>query len=171
MSPHPDPDAAPDADLETALVRSRVLEFAPEALIQRVIDGFAGSARRPGPAPASVLRRLVATLGFDSALATPQAQGVRSSAVASRQLVFTADGRDIDLRITPGPDGRSFTVAGQVFGPETEGRASLDSGGRRSEVAWNEWSEFQFDGVPAGSFTLALRTAEWELELADLQVP
>lgn len=167
MSHLPDPEA----DLEAALARSRVLESAPEALIQRVIDVFDASARRPVPARPSALKRLVATLGFDSTLAAPQAAGVRSGTAAARQMVFTADGRDIDLRIAPSADGRSWSLAGQVFGPETEGLACLSSGGQVVEVPWNEWSEFRFDTVDAGTCTLALRTAGWEIELAGLRIP
>lgn len=169
------PDAPDDATLEGLLQRSRVLEDAPEAVIQRAIDLAAGSLGAvpalPAAAAPGLLRRLVAVLGFDSAGQTVAVAGVRSAGAATRQLLYSTEGRDVDLRVGPAPDGRHWQISGQVLGPDTVGRARLRCGEVAREVAWSEWSEFSFDDVPAGDCVLTLVTAEWELELPPLHLP
>lgn len=164
-STEPDDDA-----LAHALHRSRVLEDAPEALIQRAIGVFQA---RPSPQAAPGLRRrLAALLSFDSAtLAGGQALGLRAGADMgeTRQLLFSAEGRDVDLRITPAADGRHWQVSGQVLGPDVSGTAELSVAGMQLQTAWNELAEFSFDGVPAGDCSLVLRSADWELVLPGIQ--
>lgn len=169
MTPHPDPD---DDALADALRRSRTLDDAPEALIQRAIDLWQPRARPA--AGAGVLRRLVATLSFDSAATAPQALGLRGAALPAaaepRQLLFTADGRDVDLRVVPATDGRLWQVSGQVLGPDEQGTAQLRSGDAVAETAWSALAEFRFDAVAPGPCTLTLRSGDWELELPPLEL-
>lgn len=154
-------DAFPDdAALESALRASRTLEDAPEALIQRAIGLWQAPAR--GAAPPR--RRLLAVLGFDSAGAAPLAFGRRSTGTEVRQLLFSAEGRDLDLRVTPAAGGR-WQVAGQVFGPDTIGVARAEVGSERAEAAWNELCEWRFDALPAGECRIVLAGEGWEIEL------
>lgn len=182
------PDDPDDGALEQALRRSRVLEDAPEALIRRAIDVWQPRPQAAAPAPpapaartapaaplAGALRRLAATLGFDSAGLAPQAAGLRSApphagARAPRQLLYTADGRDIDLRLEPSADGRHWSVSGQVLGPDRQGLARLRSGADERESPWDEMAEFRFDAVPAGPVTLVLQGQDWMLELPTLDL-
>jgi hypothetical protein len=60
------------------------------------------------------LRALNAALTFDSWATDGVAAGMRSGRTATRQLVFNAKGRDIDLRITR--DVGSFSISGQILG-------------------------------------------------------
>jgi len=161
----------PDAELADALRRSRVLLDAPESVIQRAVDVFVARPRAmAAPAPAGVLRRLVAVLGFDSGTLTPQAAGLRSAGAAGRQLLFSADGRDVDLRITLGTGG--WVVSGQVLGPDAKGRVALTCEGFSAEQAWNDLAEFHFDGVPAGRCHIVLRgDDEWEMALPEMLIP
>ncbi len=181
MTHRPDDPAVPDDSgdraLEQALQRSRMFEDAPEALIQRAIGVFQSRAAARAPAAPGLLRRLVATLGYDSAAAAPQALGLRAAAGAgggagggARQLLYTAGEHDVDLRIAPAAGGRHWQISGQVLGPETEGRAELRWADQVAEVAWNELAEFRFDAVPAGPCTLTLRAGDWELALPPLDV-
>jgi hypothetical protein len=157
----PDPADPDDAALAAALARSRVLEDAPETLIQRTIDLF--PARRPA------VRRLAAVRRFDSLGLAPQAAGVRSGGDGTRQVLFSAEGRDIDLRIAP--DGSRWRISGQVLGPDVQGHACLEAGSQKLEVDWNELSEFGFESVPAGTVTLTLSGAGWEVVLPALTIP
>lgn len=163
----------PDAPLADALARSRVLQDAPEAVIQRAIDLFAARARPatapPPVAPPGVLRRLAAVLGFDSQALTPEAAGLRSAGGTGRQLLFSAEGRDVDLRIAPGT--RGWQVSGQVLGPDASGRVTLRCGGFEAEQTWNELAEFRIDGVPAGRCHVVLHTDDWEMALPEFLVP
>jgi len=165
--------ADPDAALADALARSRVLQDAPEPVIQRAIDLFATRARPATAAPAAatpgLLRRLVAVLGFDSQNLAPQAVGLRSAGGGARQLLFSTEGRDIDLRIAPGLLG--WQVSGQVLGPDASGRVTLRCGEFEAEQAWNELAEFRFDAVPGGRCQVVLRADDWELALPEFLVP
>lgn len=171
-SDRPGPPAAdapdPDADLAAALVRSRVLEDAPEAVIRRALDLFPARPRAAAPAPGP-LRRLVAVLGFDSAAQAPQALGLRAGGSGLRQMLFTAEGRDVDLRLAPGPGG--WRLSGQVLGPDAAGRIELRCGAFHAEQAWNELAEFHLDGLPEGQCHIVLHGDGWALELPPLQIP
>jgi hypothetical protein len=157
----PDPTDPDDAALAAALARSRLLVDAPDALIQRTIGIF--EARRPTP------RRLAAVLRFDSLGLAPQAAGVRSGGDGTRQLLFSAEGRDVDLRIAP--DGDRWRISGQVLGPDAQGRARLESDSLQLEVDWNELSEFGFESVPPGTVVLTLHGEGWEMVLPALKIP
>lgn len=168
------PPAPSDDELEDALRASRVLHDAPETLIQRAIEVFAprasaAAAARAVPPRPGALRRLVATLGFDIAASGVLAVGLRGGG-AMRQMLFSAGGRDIDLRVTRSADGRHWRVSGQVLGPDTDGHARLRLGDQVLDTAWNELAEFAFDELPAGQAMLTLQTADWEMDLPPLDL-
>lgn len=160
----PDPDD--DARLEQRLHASRALVDAPEWLVQRVIDaGPAVSAPPPR-------RRLLARLSFDSGGLPAHAHGLRSTALAgSRQLLYSTDGRDIDVRVTPVEGSAAWRISGQVLGPDAAGTAELRAGDAVRSVPWNELCEFVFDGVPGEPCTLVLRGDDWEVELPPFGAP
>jgi hypothetical protein len=160
------PGSPEDAALEQALASSRAMVNAPESTILRAVSLF--QARVPAPAAeARPSLRSIATKIFDSLSVAPLALGLRSDRQSSRQLLFSADGRDIDLRITgiPPEGAVRFTVAGQVFGPDAAGQAELKAVGYHAKQAWTEWSEFRFADVPPGPCTLLLTGADWQIEL------
>lgn len=167
-----------DTELEAALKASRTLVDAPEHVIQRAIDVFAArgmaQAATPAPQPAGLRQRLQALLSFDSGGLAPAAAGVRSmgsgTGSGTRQVLFSAEGRDIDLRIGPS-SAAGWQVSGQILGPDETGTVELRCGGFQARTAWNELSEFRFDGVPGGACQLTLRSADWELDLPDVQIP
>lgn len=166
-------DAGPDAELADALRHSRVLQDAPESVIQRAIDVFAARPRAAAvPSPAGGLRRLAAVLGFDSATLTPQAAGLRSGGVGParpRQMLFSAEGRDVDLRIEAAPGG--CQVSGQVLGPDAAGRVELQCGAFHADRDWTDLAEFRIDGVPAGICRIVLRSEGWEMVLPEIRIP
>ena len=98
--------------------------------------------------------------------------GLRASGGAAevRQLLFSLDGRDVDLRIAPAGEPGRFRVQGQVLGPDAAGMAAFHCGDAQGEAAWNELAEFGFDAVPAGTCRLLLRTAAWEAELPPIEL-
>jgi hypothetical protein len=162
------PDQPDDEPLARELRASRQLHDAPEAVIQRAIHVFA--ARAQAPAAPGLLRRLVATLTFDSAGLAPLAAGLRAETAPTRQLLFSADGRDVDLRIATTDDGRRYVVSGQVLGPDEAGVAVLSAAEGELTVAWNELSEFHFDAVGPGACQLTLRAGDWEILLPPLHL-
>jgi hypothetical protein len=165
------PDHPDDESLARELHASRQLHDAPEAVIQRAIHVFAARATAPAAQPApGLLQRLVATLTFDSAGLAPLAAGLRAESAPTRQLLFSADGRDVDLRIATTDDGRRYVVSGQVLGPDEAGVAVLSAVDGELTVAWNELSEFHFDAVGPGTCQLTLRAGAWEILLPPLHL-
>jgi hypothetical protein len=173
MNPTPDRPDPDDERLADALRASRVMHDAPDALIERAIGLWTPRAAVATATPPSALRRLLATLRFDSAGAAPLAFGLRSAGGAGevRQLLFSLDGRDVDLRIAPSGEPGRFRLSGQVLGPDAAGSVAFDCAGAHGETAWNELAEFGFDGVPAGDCRLVLRAADWEAELPAIALP
>lgn len=162
MNDAPLPD---DDTLQRRLRDSRQLEDAPEHLIQRAIDLWQPRAASSTAATAGgALRRWIATLRFDSADGGNLALGLRAgSASATRQMLFSAEGRDIDLRLEPLAD-RRWRISGQVLGPDIAGVAELRCGDAApQQVAWNELSEFEFEPVATGVCALTLRADGWEI--------
>lgn len=154
----PDP-----AELEQMLRESRHLEDAPETLIHRAI-GLWQPRATPAASEGGMLQRWLATLRFDSAATGNVALGLRSSGVAAtRQMLFSAEGRDIDLRLEPLPD-RQWRISGQVLGPDAAGMAELRCGDAPVQrVAWNELAEFEFAPVAGDICLLTLRSDGWEI--------
>jgi hypothetical protein len=150
------PVREPSDDELVRLLRDEALQVdAPEHVVRQALGAFRPQQAAPR---AGVLERLVAALAFDSAAGTPLALGVRGATAEARQLVFTAEGRDIDLRLAPaGETGDGdFEVSGQVLGPDTDGTVVLEGGGTTRTVCLNELSEFSFGAVPAGDYTLTM---------------
>jgi len=168
-TPTPDPD---DDSLAGALRASRVLVDAPEALIQRAIDLFQPSRQR---AARGLLPRLRAVLQFDSGQASPLAFGMRSSGGDMRQLLYTLDGCDVDLRVAPA-DGAAdlFVLSGQLLGPDSQGMVVAEHGStdfrEPARAALNELGEFRLPPLPAGSWRLTLELADRAIELPALDL-
>jgi hypothetical protein len=178
-----------DDELAAALRDSRALQDAPEHLIRRAIATFV-PRHAAAPAP-GLLRRLVATLSFDSAMTGGLALGVRASGGAVRQLLYTVEGRDIDLRIEPAED-RQFRCTGQVLGPDCSGRVRIEAlpdaapdaapgvagtadtaatAAPARESALSALGEFRLPPVTAGTYRLTLDLADGAIELPPLRVP
>lgn len=159
------------AELErvAGLMRADASEDAPRDLIFNAVRMFRArpnAAETPG-----LLRRLVASLSFDSGARTP-AFGLRSgaTAAASRQLLFSAGDLDVDLRLAP--SGEGWAVSGQVLGRCTAGRAELFAGGdeQAARADLNDLCEFALPPVAAGTYTLRLTVDDAEIEVPGLSL-
>lgn len=134
-----------------------------------------------GQALQAVGRRLAASLAFDSWATAPLATGRRSLRGDTRQLIFSVEGRDIDLRLTA--TGERFTLAGQVLGPDEAGSVTLalappaagqpdsaePSAAARS-VALDTMGEFHLDDVAAGRYVMTLQLGDTEVTLPVIEV-
>jgi hypothetical protein len=168
MSESPIP---PDDDLEPRLRASRRLIDAPEALIQRAIDVFQATATVPQP---GLLQRWLANLTFDTGLAPAAALGLRSGGVGARQLLFSSEGRDIDLRLvaeSSAERGRAWRLSGQILGPDAKGTVLVRYQNTLRSTAWNDLAEFSLDGIPEGRIEVTLRSGEWEIDLPPIDIP
>jgi len=146
-----------------SLMRTDTAEDAPSGTIAHALNLFDSRASQPGP---SLVRRVLAALSFDSHQLTP-AYGVRSAgAGAARQLLYTIEENDLDLRLTP--SGEDWVVSGQMLGDCTGGHVILQGANAAVEAALNEQCEFALPPVPRGSYTLRLRLDEIETEIPEL---
>jgi len=159
------------AELErlTGLMRADTSEDAPRDLIFNAVQMFRArpfEAETPG-----LLRRLVASLSFDSGARNP-AFGLRSgaTAAASRQLLFSAGDTDVDLRLAP--SGEGWSVSGQVLGVCAAGRVELFAGGEAPAASadLNDLCEFTLPTVAAGTYTLRLTLGDAEIEVPGLSL-
>jgi hypothetical protein len=155
----------------TGLMRADTSEDAPRDVFAGAVTLFGARPVRVSAA-AGLLRRVIASLSFDSGSQTP-AFAVRSGQPgASRQLLFSAGDVDVDLRLAPAAEG--WAVSGQVLG-ECGGGGWAELGvaegeGEAARARLNELCEFALPNVPAGSYTLRLRLDDLLVEIPNLDL-
>ena len=150
---------------------------APAALVERAAGiwrarALPATAATPGGAPA-LLQRLLAGLRFDSWAADP-ALAVRSEPSATRQLLFSAEGVDIDVRLQAVTDAASgllrFAINGQVLGPAGPCALVLMGEGVDTRCELDEFGEFAFEPVAAGPVRLVVFVGGLAVELPVIDV-
>lgn len=121
------------------------------------------------------LRLIAATLSFDSWAQPRVVLGMRSAASDTRHLLFSAMGRDIDLRISPVAD--RFTLTGQILGPDESADIELVAQPGNSNKApevrvttLDTMGEFRLDDVSSGTYLMTLRTSSDEITLPPIEV-
>jgi hypothetical protein len=157
-----------DEPLIQALKAESAQLDAPEHVIQRAFTIWKPkAAEKP-----SLVNRILAILKFDSFAESPISLGVRSISSSSRQILFSAEGRDIDVRISPLSSRGStvFSVSGQILGPDDSGSVSLESDARQWSADLNELSEFQFEDVPAGKYEMTVSLNDTVIVLPKIDV-
>ena len=144
-----------------SLMRTDRSEDAPRDILTYAVNLFR-------PLEPSFIRRVVATLSFDSLTVAP-AFGMRSGQSQSRQLVYSAEGNDIDLRITL--QNNQWTVVGQVLRPDcVGGQVELEGAGGTTAAALNDMCEFTLPSVPSGNYLLRVKMADLEVEVPQLDL-
>jgi hypothetical protein len=124
----------------------RDAEEPPAHVVQRALRLFRQRRQNAEPEP----RRLVARLVFDSSVQPFAAAGVRALEAGGRQLVFSADEYDLDLRIS------EHAVRGQVLGPCTGAVTVTLQGPVVVGGAADELCQFALDDVPPGRYMLTV---------------
>lgn len=137
---------------------------APASVRRRAAQLFIDRTPISGP---PTRRPIVAALRFDSRT-QPMAFGMRSGAASTRQMLFNAGERDIDLRVSA--NGERFVVAGQILGPEEPGTVVLRGDAASAEARLNELAEFMLPPVPAGNYKLVLVLESAEIAIDELDV-
>lgn len=125
--------------------------------------------RTRGPRPAPRANLLLALLRFDSARATP-AFGLRSAAATGRQLLFSADTFEIDLRVKPLRE--RWVVTGQLLSEEPlgSGHAELISTADAARADLSAESEFVFEPVRSGRYRLTISLADTAIVLSNVEL-
>lgn len=177
-------DRMSDDEFAERLRQAMALPEAPADWIQRAIDaGPRPSANAVGGAVAAAAgfvraaaRRVVGLLEFDSWAGPALATDLRGARSETRQLLFNAEGRDIDLRLNPSTGG--FSLTGQVLGPDESGlvllqpesTASAASSTASATVPLDALGEFRFDDMAAGRYRLVLQLGGDEIVLSPIEL-
>jgi hypothetical protein len=161
-----------DDDLASLLTRRTELMDAPEWVIQRALTMFPGKQPMKA-ATGSVLQRIMAVLTFDSANTLSPAFGIRSAYPATRQMLFSAHGRDVDLRLVPAHSegGPAWDVLGQILGPDEGGTVTILGESNEWRSMLSELSEFRVCGIPHGAYTVTLYLNGTTIVLPEFHVP
>jgi hypothetical protein len=167
-----DDDLTPTDEKFERLLRRAVREL-PDAPTAWQGKAAALWSRREQASPlGAAIRRIAAQLSFDSWVVSAPALGMRGARGSVRHLLFTAQGRDVDLRIAPAGD--AFLLAGQVLGPDAEGRVELEDDAQADApvrtATLDELGEFRVDGVGRGMYRLTLHLADAAIELPPIEV-
>jgi hypothetical protein len=177
MPANPDPtdplQALSDEALVARLPHAAALPDAPLAWQARAVAAWRAPTPSLGEQVQALRQRILAALSFDSWAGTPLAAGLRSTGSATRQLVFSAEGRDVDLRITP--QGAGFAIRGQVLGPDESGTVTLEAeadaaGPTQQQCPLDELGEFHLGSVAPGRYSLHLLLAAHEIALPAFDV-
>jgi hypothetical protein len=177
MPANPDPTdpllALNDEALVARLPQAAALPDAPLAWRTRAMAAWRTPAPSLGEQVQALRQRILAALSFDSWAGAPLAAGLRSTGSATRQLVFSAEGRDVDLRITP--QGAVFSIRGQVLGPDDAGTVALapepgSAGTAHPPCPLDELGEFHLGSVAPGRYSLHLLLAAHEIVLPAFDV-
>ena len=133
---------------------------APEDVVVSAINIFSQQVQLP-------VRRVIATLIFDSRAAAP-GFGMRSLRSSSRQLLYSAQDADVDLRITI--QNEECIVAGQVI-RDVCGGGTVEITGPTgiAQASLNELCEFALPPLPVGTYSLRLTMPDFEIEIPELE--
>jgi hypothetical protein len=151
-----------------------LLEAPPAETRAALTARFAEYARQQrGP---GMLRRLLATLAFDSTL-QPTAAGVRVGDMSAplRQLVYSADVADIALTIQPRPRDQRLDLSGQLLPKQpldtAAARVALERDGAEVDAtAADDLGEFGFEALEPGSYALTLTSGGLAIALGPFEL-
>jgi hypothetical protein len=169
-------DQLSDNEFARLVQRAAALPDAPKALVRAAIGQWQAAQPLSLQAAArKVLGRVAALLSFDSWASAPHLSGVRAVPSDTRHLLFSAKGRDIDVRIAPAAG--LFALTGQILGPDDSGVVELSAasdGGNRAPGAQlatlDSLGEFRLDGIHGGTYVLTLRLCGDEIVLPPIDV-
>ena len=134
---------------------------APRDVLLSAINIFTPERRTP-------LRHIIAILTFDSRLAAP-AYGVRSLRSTSRQLLYSAQDTDLDLRVTVQND--ECIVAGQVIRADcVSGQVEISGDAGSATASLNEVCEFTLPAIPLGYYALRIKLPDVQIEIPELEL-
>jgi len=143
-------------------MKSDTAADAPRDLLQSAIDIFFPERQPPA------LRHIIAVLTFDSRHASP-AFGIRSLRNTSRQLLYSAQETDVDLRITVQND--ECIVAGQVIRDGcVSGQVEISGAAGSASASLNEVCEFTFPAIPLGNYSLKVKLPDVQIEIPELEL-
>lgn len=145
------------------LMRSDTTDDTPVRLVENARSVFRSHVGSWEP---SFVKRVVAVLDFDSLTMAP-AFGLRSQAGADRQLIYSTETADIEVRVSPDNE-----VEGQILGATNCENRDVNLAGESysASAKLNELCEFSFGFVPAGTYKLSVHLADLLVETPQLEL-
>ena len=145
------------------LMRTDTTDDTPVRLVQNARNVFRSRVASREP---SFVKRVVAVLDFDSLTMAP-AFGLRSHAGGDRQLIYSTETADIEVRVSPQNE-----VEGQILGATNcENRdVNLEGESFSASAKLNELCEFSFGFVPAGIYKLTVHLPDLLVETPQLEL-
>jgi len=138
----------------------------PRDIVADAINIFTSRAKVPQQ---SLKRRILAALSFDSNMNQAPAFGVRSGQSGARQLIYSAEENDIDIRTTL--HGNMWIVSGQILRDDCSGgRVEIKGVNGSATAIINELCEFTLPEVPSGDYFLRVHMADVEVEVPELEL-
>jgi len=142
-------------------MKSDTTQDAPRDLLYSAINIFSPEKR-------TSLRHIIAILTFDSRVAGP-AYGIRSLRSSSRQLLYSAQDTDLDLRVTVQND--ECVVAGQVIRADcVSGQIEISGNAGSVTASLNEVCEFTLPAIPLGNYALKIKLPDVQIEIPELEL-
>ena len=147
------------------LMKSDATEDAPPASIAYARNIFRDRVGTPQP---TILTRLMAALTFDSLTMAP-AFGLRSHTTAGRQLIYSTETADIDVRVSN--ENEQWLITGQLLGAEcASGAADLEGETFSASAKLSELCEFSFGSVPPGAYKISVRLPGLSIETPPIEL-
>jgi hypothetical protein len=141
-------------------MRSDTAEDAPDDVLEAALNIF--------PREELHLPRIVAVLTFDS-LDARQALGMRSFHTATRQMLYSEQDTDVDIRIAV--QNEECTLTGQVIRRDClGGRVTVAGSAGSAEAPLNDLCEFTLPVVPVGVYSLVVKLHDVEIEIPELEL-
>jgi hypothetical protein len=143
------------------MMRTDASEDAPADLLRSAMTSFSPERKMP-------VRRLIAVLTFDSRRAG-STFGMRSIRTASRQLLYSAQEADVDLRISV--QNEECVLSGQIIREGCqEGLVEISGESGSAAAALNELCEFALPPIPIGNYSLKVKMPDVEIEIPLLEL-
>ncbi len=142
-------------------VGQKPAEEVPQAATANILNIY---QRRPAAekTTASVLSKLGVLIFDDWATALNE----RYAGMDSRQLLYQADGFDIDLRIEL--SGYRCRLTGQILPDCSGAEITLSNDGMSATVALNDTGEFAFDAVETGDYSLRIHNSDVDISVENI---
>jgi hypothetical protein len=169
-------DTLSDDEFVHLVQRAVALPDAPPELVRAAVSLWSRHEATPlADAARAGLRLVTAVLSFDSWARPPVALGMRGAAADTRHLLFSAKGRDVDLRISRAAD--LFALTGQILGPDEAGLVELSAPAGSAPGTFDArtapldaMGEFRLEGLHGGTYRLTLRMGGDEIVLPPIDV-
>ena len=143
------------------MMKTDACEDAPADLLRSAVSSFSSERKTP-------VRRVIAVLTFDSRKAG-STFGMRSIRTVSRQLLYSAQDADVDLRISV--QNGECVLSGQIIREGCqEGLVEISGASGSAAAALNELCEFTLPPIPVGNYSLKVKMPDVEIEIPELEL-